>query len=123
MAQPATILVVDDDEDIRETLAIVLEATGHTVAGARDGAEALHWLSTHDRPSLILLDLMLPVMDAEEFVERVRADDALAEIPIVVMSGDAQGKEKAQRLAARAYLVKPVELEELEAVVDRFAPT
>jgi CheY-like chemotaxis protein len=122
MPQGASVLVVDDDEDIRATVAIVLEATGHSVASARDGMEALHWLRTHDRPSMILLDLMLPVMDAEEFVERLRADDALSAIPIVVMSGDAKGKEKAQRLAARAHLVKPVELAELEAVVGRFAP-
>jgi CheY-like chemotaxis protein len=122
MPPVATVLVVDDDEDIRSMVEIALSASGHSVASAKDGVEALRWLHTHDPPGLILLDLMLPVMDAEEFAERLRADVGLAATPVVVMSGDVRGKEKAERIGAREYLVKPVELAELESVVDRFAP-
>jgi CheY-like chemotaxis protein len=122
MLSDATVLIVDDDEDIRETVAIALEAAGHRVASACDGIDALLWIGANGPPALILLDVMMPRMDGEQLVRALREDPALAAIPVVIMSGHASCHEKARQLTARACLVKPMDLEELEGLVARFAP-
>jgi len=85
MAGP--ILVVDDDRDIRDSLVEVLGEHGYPVIGAGNGVEALEILRTSaPPPSLILLDLMMPVMDGREFRERQLENPALADIPVIVIS-------------------------------------
>jgi two-component system chemotaxis response regulator CheY len=114
------ILVVDDDYDVRQGIAEVLEDEGYLPALASNGAEALQLLREGLRPSLILLDLMMPVMDGETFCRRWRSDGP-ADIPIVIISADAAAKEKSRGCGAAALLRKPVQLQTLLETAERFA--
>lgn len=86
VSPPALILLVDDDPDIREALAMVLEIAGHTVVAASNGAQALELLRRTPLPRVILLDLMMPVMDGLTFLREARANPAWRDIPVVVMT-------------------------------------
>jgi CheY-like chemotaxis protein len=80
-----TILVVDDDEFVRDSIRMLLEDAGARVLTAPDGANALDQLTVHT-PDLILSDLVMPGMDGYQFVERVRSDPARARVPVVAVS-------------------------------------
>jgi CheY-like chemotaxis protein len=117
------VLVVEDDDDIREVMELLLSAEGFHVDVAKDGLDALEKLEPDQKPPLILLDMMMPRMDGEAFINAVRNQPALAATPIVVISGNAAAREKADRLRASACLVKPFELEELLSLVRRLMPS
>ena len=115
-----TILVIDDDQDIRDTLSELLRDEGYEVLRAAHGAEALGALRAGSRAHLILLDLMMPVMDGWKFREEQRKDPSLATIPVVVIS--ATGKDdKVSTLGAAQFLKKPIHLEQLLDAVERHA--
>ena len=107
-----SVLVVDDESDIREALAELLADEGYEVQAARDGAEALKKARAF-HPSVVLLDLMMPGMNGWEFRARQRGDPELASIPVIVLSafGRAPGVD------AVGYLEKPFELEDLLSAV------
>lgn len=119
MTNTRRLLVVDDDDDILEVSRIVLESAGYEVATAHNGQEALdalHGPNGRDT-SLIILDLMMPVMDGWEFRQAQLADPALKDIPVVVItaSGRANGA-----LGKVEVLPKPLRVERiLEAVAAR----
>ena len=118
-------MVIDDDVDIRETIADLLEARGFRVIVSGDGDDAMAALKGGARPSLILLDLMMPGLSGEEFRAQQLADAALAPIPVVVLSG-ARGVDEAAHKMGVESLPKPVELQQLMHTVNRFcgsAPT
>jgi CheY-like chemotaxis protein len=104
------VLVVDDDPDIRETLREVIEAEGFPVVTAAHGRAALEALALGLRPSLILLDLMMPAMSGWDVLAALREDRALAEIPVAVISASG---EKAPPPGATHFLRKPIELDAL----------
>jgi CheY-like chemotaxis protein len=107
------VLVVEDDPDIRATICEALEDHGYATAGASNGVEALEYLrSGAEKPCLILLDLMMPVMDGQTFRAEQRADPALADIPVVVISAYRDVDKHAADLATE-YLAKPVRLDTL----------
>lgn len=111
-----TVLIVDDEADIRDMLAVLLEEEGYQAAGAANGLEALNYLRQHrPLPCLVLLDLMMPVMDGSEFRRRQRADPALESIPVVVLTADGRPPS----LDAAGYLIKPVRLRDLLDAVER----
>ncbi len=114
MASPARILVVEDDSDLRHSLAEVLEEEGYEVACAKDGEDALRQLDG-PAPQAILLDLTMPGMDGWTFRSVQRSDPRLARIPTVVISAayvsDPRGV--ARDLAPDGYLPKPFELQTL----------
>jgi CheY-like chemotaxis protein len=113
------ILVVDDDRDIRDSLIETLEDHGYRAAGAANGVEALSVLQTSpERPCLILLDLMMPVMDGQEFREEQLKNPMWAEIPVIVISAYADVEAQARSLAAE-YMRKPLALRPLFDVVRR----
>lgn len=112
-----TVLVVDDDEDIRLGAAGLLGARGYQVVTACDGRDALEQLRGGLRPHLILVDYNMPVMDGEAFCTACRDDPQLAEIPIVVVSADAAAAVKLAHTGARAFLRKPVSPELLLATI------
>jgi CheY-like chemotaxis protein len=117
---PCTVLVVDDDREIRESVRQVLEDEGFEVATARDGGEALAYLRSFPRPGLVLLDLSMPSMDGATFCERKQGDAALASIPVVVFSAVASLAEKVGSMGVAGYLRKPLRLADLLATAIRF---
>ena len=110
------ILIVDDDAALRRELSEVLTSEGYSIVVASDGRKALSYLEKNPAPSLILLDLMMPVMDGWEFSATVKADPALSKIPIVVMSCLEKSEANASLLGASGVLRKPLRLEKLIAI-------
>jgi two-component system cell cycle response regulator DivK len=102
------ILVVEDTEDNRQILRDLLSIAGYDVIEALDGAEGIAKASEH-KPNLILMDIQMPVMDGYEATRRIKADPALASIPVIAvtsyaLSGDEQ---KARDAGCDAYMAKP----------------
>jgi chemosensory pili system protein ChpA (sensor histidine kinase/response regulator) len=113
------ILVVEDDDDIREVVEEVLSSEGYRVDVAKDGLDALGKLDGAAGPPLILLDMMMPRMDGETFLRALRDRPALADASVVVISGNAAVREKARALQVAGCLVKPFELDELLGLIRR----
>ncbi len=117
------VLIVEDDLDIRDALSQILEEEGYHVATASNGLEALEQLRKGPRPLIILLDLMMPVMNGWQFRAEQRADPALADIPVVVISADNNVQEKARAIGVNDCFRKPIEISGLLATLARYAPT
>ncbi len=109
---PIDVLLVEDDaNDVELTLHALHGAKLRNVVHvARDGAEALEFLQAHV-PDLILLDLNLPKLDGREVLERVKADDRLRHIPVIVVTSSQAEEDvaKSYRLNANAYVTKPID--------------
>jgi DNA-binding response OmpR family regulator len=119
MRERKTILVVDDDESIREFIEWALDSRGHTVVCAADGATALAMLEDV-RPDLILLDLRMPVMDGVAFVKAYRGlQDQSA--PFVIMTAAGAGWATVADIGAAERLDKPFDLKHLIRVVEQCA--
>jgi len=119
-----TVLVVEDDHDVREAIAEVLADSRYVTLHAANGAEALQRLrSAVVRPCVILLDVMMPTMDGWQFRAEQQRDPSVKDIPVVVLSAHADVGDTAAKMAAAGYLTKPVALENLLHVVDRFCAT
>lgn len=104
---PDSILIVEDDEALAEGLALILECRGHCVDLAVNGAEALlHLGSAQNLPSLIITDLMMPIMDGWELIGNLTASNIYRSIPIIVWSGVAETVTKKLALLVRAVVVK-----------------
>lgn len=113
------ILVVDDDRDIRDSLVELLTEQGFPAIGAGNGVEALEILRTsRSPPSLILLDLMMPVMDGREFRERQLENPAWTAIPVIVISAYNDVEQQARALALD-HLRKPLAMRPLMDAVRR----
>jgi CheY-like chemotaxis protein len=108
----ANVLVVEDHADLREMLAVLLESEGFDVQTARNGLEALKCLD-EARPSVILLDLMMPVMTGDEFRERQLADPRYRDVPVICMTAAHDGRARAERIHCDAYFQKPVDFDRL----------
>lgn len=109
------ILVVEDDPAMRDTIVDVLEDANYPVRVAKDGREALDLLRKGERPCLVLLDLMMPVMSGWDFAEEHARDPALAKIPYCVIT--AAGPGQATPDGAAAVMRKPLQLNKLLQVV------
>ncbi len=112
------ILLVDDDAAIREGVAEGLAFEGYRIEGVSNGQEALDWLDREGLPAMVLLDLLMPVMNGAQLLERLRADPRWAGVPAVLMSAAIPSREALSR--ANAYLAKPFDLEEVVAAVARW---
>jgi DNA-binding response OmpR family regulator len=112
-------MLADDEQRVRDMVAFKLEATGHQVVPARDGGEAIS-LATTEHPDLIILDVMMPILDGFEVLRRLKADPALHDIPVIILS--AKGREQDVMTGLRGgavdYIVKPFSLKELTARVE-----
>jgi CheY-like chemotaxis protein len=115
-----TILLVEDDFDVREALAETLRDEGYDVDCASDGEEALQHLRKGGRPGLILLDLMMPRMSGSEFRMVQKVDPELRHLPVVLLSADGRMEEKARVLETDGAVRKPIDLPDLLAVIERF---
>jgi CheY-like chemotaxis protein len=117
---PQSVLVVEDELDCRAVLTDVLAARGYAVHGVANGREALDFLRRHPPPNVILLDLAMPVLDGYAFRRQQLGDRALAAIPVVVLSGNAQVADRHDSLGEVGYLQKPVDVADLCATLERF---
>lgn len=111
------ILVVDDNDNLRETVQMLLESSGYSVATAANGRAALVHLQGGSRPSLILLDLMMPDMNGWQFLEHARGDASLRSVPIVIMTAH-QETDRA-RMPPAEVVPKPFDAATLLAAVAR----
>jgi len=116
-AAARTLLVVEDDADVREALDGLLSTEGFRVTGCSNGLEALEVLRASPKPDLILLDLMMPIMDGWQFRVAQKDDPELANIPVLALSADSTAKAAA--IDAEAYLRKPVDYDTLIDTIDR----
>lgn len=112
------ILVVEDDRDIRNLLVDTIGDMGYTVIEAEDGGGGLEKALT-DRPDIILLDLMMPVMDGLQVLSKLKEDPGTQKTPVIMVSAKGQDEDvgRALRAGAWGYLVKPWQHGQLELVV------
>jgi CheY-like chemotaxis protein len=113
---PAHVLLVDDDDDIREILEMSLSGAGYEVRSAANGREALAAIA-QEVPDVVLLDMMMPVMSGPEFLKEVRSDERYREMPVLVVT--AWPGEGATLPGAQGVVAKPVDLSELVRTIDR----
>jgi CheY-like chemotaxis protein len=111
---PKTILIVEDDEDIRESLRDAFEDEGYTVRCAANGKEGLEALQRFERPCVVILDLLLPVMTGNEVYKAMLADPNLAEIPVIVSTSDPSRAPSGVLL-----LKKPLNLQTILSTINR----
>lgn len=116
-----TILVVDDEPDIRFTLADILKALGYTVRVASNGREALENIRTYGAPSIIVLDLMMPVMDGYQFWSEQHRDPQLARVPVVVITAGTTIRR--DELEPFGVVPKPIRLPLLCSLIDKAIET
>jgi CheY-like chemotaxis protein len=123
MSSAHLVMIIDDDVDVRESLAEVLDDHGYPSIVAANGKEALERLrALRDRPCLILLDLMMPVMDGRAFRAAQQSDAELGSIPVLIFSAQTNGEETSRDLGASAYLCKPIQVPLLLETVARLCP-
>ena len=116
-----TVLVVEDDQDVRDTILDLLSDEGMPATGMADGAAALRFLRTAPvKPDLILLDLMMPGVNGMEFRRLQMEDPALAGIPVVLLSADVTTESASAAMRVAGFLRKPVKLTQLLEVVQRY---
>ena len=112
-----SILIVEDEPSIRETLRALLELEGYPVYAAENGKEGLRLLREIPRPCLVLLDLLMPVMNGMEFLEAKNHEDAIAAIPVCVVSGVA---ERPALPAISQFIKKPIDFDGLLKFVRQY---
>ena len=113
---PATILIVDDDESIRDLLRMHLSAAGYEVHVAED-AIAAGYLVLRSPPDLIISDINMPHMDGFEFIAALKADSTLPNIPVIFLTSFEEGDERGKQLGAVGYVTKPVRADYLLTLV------
>jgi CheY-like chemotaxis protein len=114
------LLLVEDDDDVRDAIAASLRDEGYVVAEAGNGRLALEWLRRNADPCLVLLDLWMPVMSGMEMRAQMVLDPRLAALPLVVVTAAGDGKAQAEEMGAIGYLRKPLDLRDLLETVERF---
>jgi CheY-like chemotaxis protein len=112
------VLVVDDDQDIRDALCELLLDEGYRAVAAANGAEALSYLRSCELPCVILLDLMMPIMDGWEFRRQQKGDPRLSAIPVVVIT--AAGESRSSTIAVDRVLPKPLQIDHVLETLQSF---
>jgi CheY-like chemotaxis protein len=101
----ASILIVDDEPDVRFMIRLIFEQAGHQVTEATNGAMALQRIQ-EKLPDLIVTDIMMPVMNGVEFIARLRADPVMSGIPILAVTGDPERAGEADATLAKPFVPK-----------------
>jgi CheY-like chemotaxis protein len=116
------VLIVEDNADLRRLYAIGLNQRGYEVKLAANGAEALDRIE-HEKPDVILLDLLMPVMDGWELIGRVNPDDQCTQIPIIVITGQAIPADHPVHPCVVGWVSKPTTIDELvDAILHSASP-
>ena len=118
---PRTILVVDDEQNIVRMLEMNLARQGYNVVTAYDGAEALA-TARNERPDLVLMDVNMPNMDGYAALAAMKADSALSDVPVIMLTANRTPEDLEESLAVGAeyHITKPIEFSELLEMLDRF---
>src|SRR5919206_1196204 len=112
----ATILIIDDDESMRELLRLHLKAAGYEVEVAED-AIAAGYMVLRKAPDLIISDVNMPHLDGFEFIEALKADKTLPQIPVIFLTSMEEGDHRGKALGAVGYITKPVRADKLLTLV------
>ena len=115
---PASILVIDDDESIRQLLQLHLSAAGYEVHVAEDAISA-GYLVLRSPPDLIITDVNMPHMDGFEFIAALKGDKSIPDIPVVFLTSVEDGDHRGKELGAVGYVTKPVMADKLLRLVAR----
>lgn len=117
-----TVMLVEDDSLLREVIAMALEDRGVNLLVAENGEEALRQLrDAQPLPTLIFLDLLMPVMDGRQFREAQLGDPALAAIPVILLSAHGDASEAAREMGVTTWLKKPLDLRVILKAVEDYA--
>lgn len=121
---PLTVMVVDDNSDLREMLRYMVERLGFRVVEAENGQEAVA-LARHRCPDMILMDLSMPVMDGLAATRLLRQIEAMCDVPIVAISANRREQSQADAFAAgcNEYLTKPVNFNQLHSLLGNWLPS
>jgi CheY-like chemotaxis protein len=119
MTAPKPVLVVDDDDDLRELMVLLLSGAGRPVITAREGREALQRIA-EQMPTVILLDMKMPGMNGWQFAKAFREQYGTA-APIIVVTAAEDAQRTAQEVGADAWLGKPFELDDVLRLVNKHA--
>lgn len=114
------VFVVEDEGDIQNVLRSILEMAECEVQVASNGVAALELVARDGPPDLIFLDLMMPKMDGMSFVQELRKQEKYAKIPIIVISGDADVRERVDELDMDVFIAKPFSVDEVLDFVEAF---
>jgi CheY-like chemotaxis protein len=115
------ILIVEDDQDVRDALSETLVDAGYAVSTAVNGALALRALrASNELPRLVLLDLMMPVMDGERFLQEMRKDPRLSVLPVVLLTADGRAVTQAATFGHSDGLRKPVQRGDLLFTIAKY---
>jgi two-component system, chemotaxis family, chemotaxis protein CheY len=114
-----TVLIVDDSQDIRDAFTHILDYEGYIVATASNGQEAWDCLEKQ-RPDLILLDLMMPVLNGWDFASKLRERSEFSDIPVVILSASVSNTPDINKIGVNGFIKKPVDLENLLSTVNHF---
>jgi len=123
MSAPANapVLVVDDNDDIREALALILEYEGLAVESVADGDAALARMRREPQPCVVIFDLHMPGMDGWQLREAQQADPTLRDIPMIIYSGDSDVGQVAATMGLKGFFQKPTTIDRVLALVRRYA--
>jgi len=118
------VLTVDDSSSVRKLVEFTLKAKGFGVSSAGNGLEALE-LMAKERFDAVILDINMPQMNGLEFLQKIRADNTFASIPVVMLTteGQDEDKDKAVSLGATAYIVKPFKPTQLLGLLEKILPS
>jgi CheY-like chemotaxis protein len=121
MSETKLILIVDDDESIREILVEVLASAGFAALAVSSAFDALNHIARSGPPALVLMDLTMPLMDGRQLLAERRKSPTLSQVPFVLLT--ANPNVSATELGAAEVLVKPIGMEDLLSVARRYAST
>ena len=106
-----SVLVVDDDDELRDTVTELLRLEGFDVSSASNGHEALEFLRSNPAPHVIVLDLMMPVMNGQQFRQAQLDAPAFAAIPVVLLTAVHNGRQQAEAMGVSDFFSKPVDFD------------
>jgi CheY-like chemotaxis protein len=121
LAMNPAVLIADDNDDTRQMFQTLLVGKGYRVLEASDGEQAVD-LIQRQSPGLVLLDLGLPRLNGLNVIRRLRKDLGLIEVPLVVITGYDQHFDTAVAAGCDDYLLKPIDFERLDAILDYYVP-
>lgn len=114
------ILLVDDEPDLRECISELLEGAGYTVTQAENGKAALELLKSGDKPKVIVLDYMMPVMNGKTFCENASQDSQLRSIPIILLTAANVTAEAIEEMHVAVQLEKPIHIDKFLSAVKTY---